>query len=142
MLNAKTVRQWLIKAMDKEAVAKHMIAVSTNLEAVAEFGIDTDNVVGFWDWVGGRYSVWSAWVCCRWPCNMVIKTWSVSWLARMPWTSISSKLHSRKTCLFCSVYMAYGIVHSWGIQRAPAAVLPGIIEICSARAAAGYGIQR
>ena len=60
MLNAKTVRQWLIKAMDKEAVAHHMIAVSTNLEAVEAFGIDPTNVVGFWDWVGGRYSVWSA----------------------------------------------------------------------------------
>jgi glucose-6-phosphate isomerase len=42
------------------AVAKHMVAVSTNLKLVKEFGIDTDNAFGFWDWVGGRYSVCSA----------------------------------------------------------------------------------
>jgi glucose-6-phosphate isomerase len=60
MLNARTVRSWLTKKLGKGAVAKHMVAVSTNLEAVAKFGIDPANAFGFWDWVGGRYSVCSA----------------------------------------------------------------------------------
>lgn len=60
MLNARTLREWIVNALGEEAVAKQMVAVSTNLEAVAKFGIDTKNTFGFWDWVGGRYSVWSA----------------------------------------------------------------------------------
>ncbi len=60
MLNARTVRKWIVDALGEAAVAKHMIAVSTNLEAVKQFGIDPANAFGFWDWVGGRYSVCSA----------------------------------------------------------------------------------
>ena len=66
MLNARTVRTWLTTELAqrgykaRDAVAKHMVAVSTNLEAVSEFGIDPENAFGFWDWVGGRYSVTSA----------------------------------------------------------------------------------
>ena len=60
MLNAQTARAWLVKALGQKAVAKHMVAVSTNLEAVEAFGIDPRNAFGFWDWVGGRYSVCSA----------------------------------------------------------------------------------
>ncbi len=60
MLNAKTLRDWLVKALGPDCVAKHMVAVSTNLKAVEDFGIDPTNAFGFWDWVGGRYSVWSA----------------------------------------------------------------------------------
>lgn len=60
MLNALTIRQWLVAALGEAAVAQHMVAVSTNLDAVAKFGIDPKNAFGFWDWVGGRYSVWSA----------------------------------------------------------------------------------
>ncbi|WP_152051065.1 glucose-6-phosphate isomerase [Tautonia marina] len=60
MLNAKTVRQWLVGSLGSESVAKHMVAVSTNLDGVKEFGIDPENAFGFWDWVGGRYSVCSA----------------------------------------------------------------------------------
>ena len=60
VLNARTVRQWLVEALGPEAVERHMVAVSTNLEAVAAFGIDPENAFGFWDWVGGRYSVCSA----------------------------------------------------------------------------------
>ncbi len=59
--NANSARAWLLAALgDDAAVAKHFVAVSTNAEAVAAFGIDTDNMFGFWDWVGGRYSVDSA----------------------------------------------------------------------------------
>ena len=61
MNNAHAARRWLLEALrDKAAVAKHFVAVSTNAEAVEVFGIDTDNMFGFWDWVGGRYSMDSA----------------------------------------------------------------------------------
>ncbi|KAG2483453.1 hypothetical protein HYH03_017707 [Edaphochlamys debaryana] len=60
MLNARTVRSWLIERLGANAVEKHMVAVSTNLKLVKEFGIDPENAFGFWDWVGGRYSVCSA----------------------------------------------------------------------------------
>jgi glucose-6-phosphate isomerase len=60
LTNARTARAWLTGALGDDAVAKHFVAVSTNAEAVAAFGIDTANMFGFWDWVGGRYSVDSA----------------------------------------------------------------------------------
>ncbi|WP_280471378.1 glucose-6-phosphate isomerase [Nocardia cyriacigeorgica] len=60
LTNATAARRWLVDALDEDAVAKHFVAVSTNAERVAEFGIDTANMFGFWDWVGGRYSVDSA----------------------------------------------------------------------------------
>ena len=60
MTNAQTARQWVEKALGKEAIGKHFAAVSTALDLVAKFGIEQDRVFGFWDWVGGRYSVWSA----------------------------------------------------------------------------------
>ena len=61
MTNARTAREWALgKLGAEEAIAKHFVAVSTNAEGVAEFGIDTDNMFGFWDWVGGRYSMDSA----------------------------------------------------------------------------------
>ncbi|HHJ06697.1 MAG TPA: glucose-6-phosphate isomerase, partial [Anaerolineae bacterium] len=61
MTNARTARQWLLQSAPNEnAVAKHFAALSTNARAVAEFGIDPANMFEFWDWVGGRYSLWSA----------------------------------------------------------------------------------
>jgi len=61
MSNAEAAKDWLVKALgDKKAVAKHFVAVSTAADEVAAFGIDTKNMFGFWDWVGGRYSVPSA----------------------------------------------------------------------------------
>src|SRR5213596_3795913 len=62
MTNARTGRSWLVSgfAGDTKSVAKHFVAVSTNAAEVAKFGIDTDNMFGFWDWVGGRYSMDSA----------------------------------------------------------------------------------
>jgi glucose-6-phosphate isomerase len=62
MTNARSARDWLLAAFGGEeaAVAKHFVAVSTNARAVGEFGIDTENMFGFWDWVGGRYSMDSA----------------------------------------------------------------------------------
>ncbi|MFF0489833.1 glucose-6-phosphate isomerase [Nocardia sp. NPDC004068] len=60
LTNATAARRWLTAALGEDAVAKHFVAVSTNAERVSEFGIDTANMFGFWDWVGGRYSVDSA----------------------------------------------------------------------------------
>ena len=61
MTNARTAREWSVRALgDDQSVAKHFVAVSTNGEEVAKFGIDTSNMFGFWDWVGGRYSMDSA----------------------------------------------------------------------------------
>lgn len=61
MTNAHSARDWFLKtAGDEQHVAKHFAALSTNGKAVGEFGIDTDNMFEFWDWVGGRYSLWSA----------------------------------------------------------------------------------
>jgi glucose-6-phosphate isomerase len=61
MTNALSARDWFLKSGAKDAdVAKHFAALSTNAEGVSKFGIDTNNMFGFWDWVGGRYSLWSA----------------------------------------------------------------------------------
>ena len=61
LTNARTAREWFIKQSgDPSGVAKHFIALSTNAKLVSEFGIDTANMFEFWDWVGGRYSLWSA----------------------------------------------------------------------------------
>ena len=61
MTNAHTARSWFLKhASDEKAIAKHFVALSTNSESVRAFGIDPQNMFAFWDWVGGRYSLWSA----------------------------------------------------------------------------------
>ncbi|GKY95046.1 hypothetical protein MPSEU_000468900 [Mayamaea pseudoterrestris] len=62
MTNAGSAKKFMLDAFngDKSAIAKHFAALSTNAEAVSAFGIDTENMFGFWDWVGGRYSLWSA----------------------------------------------------------------------------------
>ncbi|MEQ1545293.1 glucose-6-phosphate isomerase [Methyloglobulus sp.] len=62
MVNAKSARKWFLDLVnnDKTAIAKHFVAISTNTELVQDFGIDTDNMFELWDWVGGRYSLWSA----------------------------------------------------------------------------------
>ncbi|MDT8371349.1 MAG: glucose-6-phosphate isomerase [Gammaproteobacteria bacterium] len=60
LTNAQSARTWFLKAGQQQDVAKHFVAVSTNAAAVSEFGIDTNNMFEIWDWVGGRYSLWSA----------------------------------------------------------------------------------
>jgi glucose-6-phosphate isomerase len=61
LANARSARAWLVERLGSQAaVAKHFVALSTNRKAVVEFGIDPDNMFEFWDWVGGRYSLWSA----------------------------------------------------------------------------------
>ncbi|MFK8263678.1 glucose-6-phosphate isomerase [Capnocytophaga canimorsus] len=58
--NATTIKQWFLQSAKPEDVAKHFVAVSTNLQKIDEFGIDSNNVFPMWDWVGGRFSLWSA----------------------------------------------------------------------------------
>ena len=58
--NAETIRSWFLQSAKHEDVAKHFVAVSTNIQKVTEFGIDVNNVFPMWDWVGGRFSLWSA----------------------------------------------------------------------------------
>jgi glucose-6-phosphate isomerase len=60
MTNAKTARKWIVEKLGEAAVPAHFAAISTALDKVAAFGIPADRVFGFWDWVGGRYSIWSA----------------------------------------------------------------------------------
>ncbi len=89
LTNATAARAWCIKAMgDEKAVAKHFVAVSTNAREVAKFGIDTTHMFGFWDWVGGRYSMIHP-LACR-PCWRSAQTSLVKCSrASMQWTSTS-----------------------------------------------------
>ena len=60
MTNAATARAWFVEHCGEDAVGAHFAALSTNRDKVTEFGIDPANMFAFWDWVGGRYSLWSA----------------------------------------------------------------------------------
>lgn len=60
LTNSETIRSWFLKSAKNEDVAKHFVAVSTNIQKVTEFGIDSNNIFPMWDWVGGRFSLWSA----------------------------------------------------------------------------------
>lgn len=60
LTNSETIRKWFLQSANQEDVAKHFVAVSTNIKNVTEFGIDENNVFPMWDWVGGRFSLWSA----------------------------------------------------------------------------------
>ncbi|MDD5151005.1 MAG: glucose-6-phosphate isomerase [Flavobacterium sp.] len=60
LTNSETIREWFLKSASQEDVAKHFVAVSTNIKKVTEFGINPDTIFPMWDWVGGRFSLWSA----------------------------------------------------------------------------------
>lgn len=60
LTNSETIKEWFLKSASQEDIAKHFVAVSTNIEKVTEFGINPDNIFPMWDWVGGRFSLWSA----------------------------------------------------------------------------------
>jgi len=92
MTNAHSARQWIAGALGEAAVAAHFAAVSTALEKVAAFGILPDRIFGFWDWVGGRYSVWSA---------IGLSVILAIGPAGMRWMCISGKRRLRKTCRYC-----------------------------------------
>ena len=99
MTNAHSARAWfLAAARDEAAVARHFVAMSTNAAAVARFGIDTRNMFEFWDWVGGRYSLWSA-------VGLSIALYlgmdhlrGACWRARTRWTSTSARRRWKRTC--------------------------------------------
>ena len=91
----RTAREWLWQTLgDDAAVARHFVAVSTNAEEVSKFGIDTANMFGFWDWVGGRYSMDSA---IGLSTMLAIGPDAVRgcWPAFTRWTSISAPRHSQ-----------------------------------------------
>lgn len=60
LTNSETIKEWFLKSAKQEDIAKHFVAVSTNIQKVTEFGIDSNNIFPMWDWVGGRFSLWSA----------------------------------------------------------------------------------
>ena len=99
MANARAARAWLLRSLtDEAAVGKHFVAVSTNAAEVSRFGIDTANMFGFWDWVGGRYSMDS----CHRPVDhardQASDFSSTCSPDSMRWMSISARLRSRRTC--------------------------------------------
>ena len=91
LTNARAARAWCLQALgDEKAVSKHFVAVSTNAEEVAKFGIDLDNMFGFWDWVGGRYSMDSSRRPCP-RCWQLAPSTSVQCSqASTPWTRTSA----------------------------------------------------
>ncbi|CAK9861732.1 unnamed protein product [Sphagnum jensenii] len=122
MLNAKTMRTWLIASVGKEGIAKHMVAVSTNLKLVKEFGLDPDNAFAFWDWVGGRYSVCSAVgllpLAIQYGFNKVNQFLEGAW-------SIDSHFHCAP--LEDNIPVILGLISIWNVSflRCPArAILP------------------
>jgi glucose-6-phosphate isomerase len=90
MANARAARAWFLTGGMREAdIARHFVAATTNLTAAAAFGVQT--TFGFWDWVGGRYSLWSA-------IGLAPRTFASCWPARTPWTSTSPARRQRRTC--------------------------------------------
>ena len=99
LMNARSARAWLVDKLGSEAaVPKHFVAVSTATEEVRKFGIDTNNMFAFWDWVGGRYSLWSA---IGLPIELHDRRRPLRGDARRaatPWTSTSAPRRSSRTC--------------------------------------------
>ena len=99
LTNAHSARDWVVGALgDEAAVARHFVAVSTNAAKVAEFGIDTDNMFGFWDWVGGRYSMDSRHRAVHHDGGRVPSASASCWPASTRWTSTSAPLRWPGTC--------------------------------------------
>jgi glucose-6-phosphate isomerase len=99
MTNARTAREWSLAGLrgDETSVARHFVAVSTNGAEVAKFGIDTANMFGFWDWVGGRYSMESAIGLSTMLAIGPITSGRCS-TASTRWTSTSAPRPSSRTC--------------------------------------------
>ncbi|GBF89211.1 cytosolic phosphoglucose isomerase [Raphidocelis subcapitata] len=111
MLNARTCRAWLTAQLGPESVAKHMVAVSTNLKLVEEFGIDPVNAFGFWDWVGGRFSVCSA-------VGVLPLTLQYGWdvMARFLAGANAMDDHFRNAPLESNLPVLMGLVSVWNIS--------------------------
>lgn len=111
MLNARTLRAWVTSALGAEAVSKHMIAVSTNLKLVKEFGIDPENAFAFWDWVGGRYSVTSAVGVL--PLSLQYGFAKVEEFLRGAW---SMDTHFRDTPMDSNIPVLLGLLSVWNVS--------------------------
>ena len=111
MLNARSARSWIVKALGEDAVAKHMVAVSTNTEKVAAFGIDTANVFGFWDWVGGRYSVSSA-------VGVVPLALQYGWPVVQSFLEGARNIdnHFKTAPVECNIPMLLGLISVWNVS--------------------------
>ena len=97
MTNAHSARNWFLEtAKDEAAIARHFVAMSTNAGAVSKFGIDTANMFEFWDWVGGRYSLWSA-IGLSIALYLGMDTFEACWRERTRQTSIFAMPRSRAT---------------------------------------------
>ena len=118
LTNAHAARRWCLQGLgDEKAVARHFVAVSTNAAEVVKFGIDPDNMFGFWDWVGGRYSMDSAIRAFR-PCWRSGRISSAPCSpASTPWTVISAACRWSTTCRCCSVCWRSGTPISWARRR-------------------------
>ncbi|MBE1237706.1 glucose-6-phosphate isomerase [Phaeovibrio sulfidiphilus] len=121
LANAHTARDWLVKALGRRAVSNHFVALSTNLEAVTEFGIDPEVMFEFWDWVGGRYSLWSA-------IGLSIAL-AVGWdtFTRLLAGAHEMDVHFRTAPLEQNIPVLAGLIGFWNIQFLGAratAVLP------------------
>ncbi len=116
MANAQTARAWCLAALgDEAAVARHFVAVSTNAADVAEFGIDTANMFGFWDWVGGRYSMDSA-IGLSTMLAIGPDNFRAMLAGFRAWTSISARRPSSGTCRCCMGLLA--VWYSQFLRRA------------------------
>ena len=110
LTNAHSARDWVIGQLgDDEAVAKHFVAVSTNAERVAAFGIDTANMFGFWDWVGGRYSMDSA-IGLSTMIAIGPEQFPSCWPASTRWTSTSAPPPRREPA------RAHGLLAVWYVE--------------------------
>ena len=107
MTNAHTARGLLTMSIDEDAVQHHFAAVSTNLEACAEFGIASDRIFGFWDWVGGRYSVWSA---IGLPVMLAVGYENFDWLLK---GAAEMDTHFRETPLEQNLPVIMGLLGVW-----------------------------
>ena len=116
MSNARSAREWCLAALgDEAAIARHFVAVSTNAQAVTSFGIDIENMFGFWDWVGGRYSIDSAIGLSTMLARRAANTFRTSWRAYTRSMSTSRGPRSGATYPCCSGCWRSGT----GISSAP-----------------------
>lgn len=110
--NTITARDWFYaQGGSQKDIAKHFVAVSSNTKAATEFGIAEDNIFPMWDWVGGRYSMWSA-IGLPWQSALALTISKRYWKAHMRWTSILKMRLPTKTYRFYWVYLAFGIATS------------------------------
>jgi glucose-6-phosphate isomerase len=117
LLNANTARAWLVSRLGDHAVSQHFVAVSTNKESVQSFGIQTDNMFAMWDWVGGRYSLWSA--------------VGLSIALAVGWDGFTSKPHHlRKISQFCSRFFPYGTAISGVHLPKPSSLIANAYATC------------